>query len=178
MAASVFQQIQRELEKVLDRAPFICYTRGMEVNRLSRTDDLGAFTAFIEEGGKELSPEEFLESLPSGGLDYAELGQEIAKLLAGHFFGKIKLPKDRLNVGKFLGQKMIPDAPKRIELEARVVPPEEYIAEAMGKNRDSLRVIEAAAADYTVLEEEKNLALAEYQAMEGEIPSEEGEGDG
>lgn len=101
---------------------------------MPRTNPIPVFEPNVEqsESGQKIQDIMSQEFTP----DLDQLGEKVTLLLGAHLTGQIKLPKDSLSLCTILFRKLVPDAPKRIEVTARR-DPAEYLAEALQSNPHS-----------------------------------------
>lgn len=100
--------------------------------------------------------------LESGvGIDLDLLGEKVALLLGAHLTGQIRLSSDRLTLCSLLFRKLVPDAPKRFQVEHRI-DPGEYIGRALRDNPDSFRRLQEEARVAALRELELSRSLYEY----------------
>ena len=141
----------------------------VENRRFSTIQKIGDFPMVNKEmyvpddaGGQELSAS-FIESLVSGeDINLDELGLGVVRLMGLAIAGLYKPSPLQSVFMRDMFKLLVAGAPKRVEV-AHIIKPEEYIAEAIGRNTENYKELRVVAAEYKVLEEEKTLALKEFE---------------
>lgn len=109
---------------------------------MSKTRDIPTI-ALEERRAPDLTKEERIDQVlsdspPLTEEDYPIIGEQILRLLIAQVKGKINLPPLDLRLSEKIFSKLVPDAPKRVEVKTSIRP-EEYIAKAMAENPESFK---------------------------------------